>query len=118
MDNKNEDRPHAKRSGWLKNDNPPGDLAKVRRCHAKTRLGGSCKAPAMKNGRCRMHGGKSTGPRTPEGIEKIRASHFKHGEYTKRAREERRQIRALIKSLGDTISEIDESAGLSVSIKQ
>ncbi|MFC1944498.1 HGGxSTG domain-containing protein [Chloroflexota bacterium] len=24
----------------------------------------------MKNGRCRMHGGKSTGPRTPEGLER------------------------------------------------
>jgi hypothetical protein len=29
------------------------------RCGAKTRLNGQCQAPAMKNGRCRMHGGKS-----------------------------------------------------------
>jgi polyribonucleotide nucleotidyltransferase len=65
-----------------------------------------------------MHGGKSTGPRTPEGIEKIRASRFKHGEYTKQAQEEKQQIRSLIKSLGKTIEEIDESAGLSFSIKQ
>jgi hypothetical protein len=27
------------------------------------------RAGAMKNGRCRMHGGKSTGSRTPEGLE-------------------------------------------------
>lgn len=30
-------------------------------CGAKTRAGGKCKAPAMKNGRCRVHGGASTG---------------------------------------------------------
>lgn len=46
------------------------------RCGAKTRAGGSCKAPAAwnhqedvaRNGRCRMHGGLSTGPRTEEGL--------------------------------------------------
>ena len=34
------------------------------RCGAKRRDGGSCRQAAMGNGRCRMHGGKSTGPRT------------------------------------------------------
>ncbi len=33
-----------------------------RHCGAKTRAGGKCKAPAMRNGRCRVHGGASTGP--------------------------------------------------------
>jgi hypothetical protein len=37
----------------------------------------------MKNGRCRLHGGKSTGPRTPEGLERMRQSKFKHGRYSK-----------------------------------
>jgi hypothetical protein len=38
------------------------------RCGARTRAGGICKAPAMwLKERCRMHGGLSTGPRTPEG---------------------------------------------------
>lgn len=32
------------------------------RCGAKTRSGEPCKNYAMTNGRCRMHGGKSTGP--------------------------------------------------------
>src|SRR5690554_1149496 len=32
-----------------------------KRCGAKTRNGGKCKNWAMANGRCRMHGGKSTG---------------------------------------------------------
>lgn len=33
----------------------------------------------MKNGRCRLHGGKSTGPRTPEGLERSRYARWKHG---------------------------------------
>ena len=38
------------------------------KCGARTRVGGSCKAPVVhgKN-RCRMHGGLSTGPRTDKG---------------------------------------------------
>jgi hypothetical protein len=45
------------------------------RCGAMCRTGLTCKASAVwdrqrnepRNGRCRMHGGLSTGPRTPEG---------------------------------------------------
>src|SRR5699024_652399 len=33
-----------------------------KRCGAKTRSGKPCKNGAMANGRCRMHGGKATGP--------------------------------------------------------
>jgi len=40
-----------------------------KRCGAKTRSGKPCKNWAMKNGRCRMHGGKSTGP-PPEKMKK------------------------------------------------
>ena len=44
-------------------------------CGARTRAGGRCKAKAVwddendrpRNGRCRMHGGNNTGPKTPEG---------------------------------------------------
>ncbi len=32
------------------------------RCGAKTRSGAPCQSPAMPNGRCRLHGGLSTGP--------------------------------------------------------
>ena len=49
--------PHAKRRGWLKNGNPTGDPSTAPRCGAKTRMGTRCKGPAMRNGRCRMHGG-------------------------------------------------------------
>ena len=40
----------------------PHAVKKRKRCGAKTRSGGKCKNWAMANGRCRMHGGKSTGP--------------------------------------------------------
>lgn len=37
------------------------------RCGARTRAGHPCQAKAMQNGRCRNHGGASTGPLTTEG---------------------------------------------------
>jgi hypothetical protein len=65
------------------------------RCGAKTRASTPCRAAAMNNGRCRLHGGASTGPRTAEGVERIRAAQTKHGAYGAKARE----LRALIKAL-------------------
>ena len=41
------------------------------RCGAKTRAGHPCRRRALRNGRCRNHGGLSSGPRTFEG--KLRA---------------------------------------------
>ncbi len=35
----------------------------------------------MPNGRCRLHGGRSTGPRTCEGRATVAAAHTKHGHY-------------------------------------
>jgi hypothetical protein len=51
-------------------------------CGARTRAGRPCKAPAMPNGRCRMHGGPSTGPRTPEGLARLRAARTRTGLHT------------------------------------
>ena len=44
----------------------------------------------MTNGRCRLHGGKSTGARTPEGRQRIAQANLKHGYYAQEARQERR----------------------------
>ena len=52
------------------------------RCGARCRNGSSCKAPPVwdkrldrpVNGRCRMHGGLSTGPKTEEGRWRIAES--------------------------------------------
>src|SRR5271170_2050938 len=71
--------------GWLRNGNPPGDFMSALRCGAQTRRGTACQCPAMANGRCRLHGGLSTGPRTRHGIERIRKANSKHGRYTKTA---------------------------------
>src|SRR4029077_19840501 len=91
------------RSGWLKNGNPPGDPNRAPRCGAKTRLGKKCGAPAMRNGRCRMHGGKSTGPRTPEGLARSRRANWKHGLYSAKAKAERRRFRQLLEDSGDLL---------------
>lgn len=45
------------------------------KCGAKTRAGGRCRKPKMPNGRCRFHGGMSTGPKVPN----TQRNAFKHG---------------------------------------
>lgn len=81
--------------GWLKNGNPPGDFLKAPRCGAKNRRGTPCQCPAMANGRCRLHGGLSTGPKTEQGIWNIQAANTKHGRYRKVARKSRRYIQEM-----------------------
>jgi len=98
-----EDKPQAKRRGWLKNNNPPGDPNTAPRCGAKTRKGTPCRAPAMANGRCRMHGGKSTGPRTKEGLERSRKANWKHGYYSAESIALRRYISSLLRESRDII---------------
>jgi hypothetical protein len=49
--------------------------ARAKPCGAKTRVGGSCSQPAMANGRCRMHGGKS--------LAGVASGTFKTGRYSK-----------------------------------
>src|SRR6185369_14033911 len=89
--------PHEPRRGWLKNGNPPGDLSQVQRCGAKNRRGTPCQCPAMANGRCRLHGGLSTGPKTLAGIERIRRAVTKHGRYSHAVKTERHNDRILLK---------------------
>jgi hypothetical protein len=93
------DEPHAQRRGRLKNGNPTGDYANAPRCGARTRRQTPCRGPAMSNGRCRLHGGSSTGPRTPEGLARSRQARWKHGVYSRDVRQlladNRRQWREL-----------------------
>jgi len=72
----------ARRRGRLRNGATPGDFLAAPRCGAHTRTGGCCRQPAMKNGRCRMHGGLSTGPRTAEGRARCAAARRIHGFYS------------------------------------
>jgi len=47
-------------------------MNKIQRCGAFARsTGHPCQAKALANGRCKNHGGMSTGPKTPEGRQAI-----------------------------------------------
>src|SRR5262245_14533936 len=62
----------------------------------------------MPNGRCKLHGGKSTGPRTPEGIARSRRANWKHGHFSREAKAERSRVRAailVVRYLRDSISQ-------------
>jgi len=73
------ERPSARRRGQLRHGNPSGDFLAAPRCGARTRAACPCRQPAMANGRCRLHGGLSTGPRTPAGLTRSRRARWKHG---------------------------------------
>ena len=68
-------------------------------CGAKTRTGGTCRQPAMKNGRCRLHGGKSK-----SGKEHGR---YKYGQFTKEALEDKRKLAALLRETQGSIKALD-----------
>ena len=99
--------PWQERSGTptARHEGGPGPLPGVRRrgdpnlaprCGAKARTTGcACRAPAMANGRCRLHGGKSTGPRTAEGLSSLAAARTTHGKYVAAKRAQHRYDRML-----------------------
>ena len=62
----------------------------------------------MPNGRCRMHGGKSRGPRTEARLAAIRASRTKHGRFTQAAIQQRREARATLRLLRELMRECSE----------
>lgn len=89
------EKPAADRSGPLRNGNPRRDLRTLPCCGARTRAGLSCRQPAMRNGRCRMHGGASTGARTEAGRDVLRAKATTHGFHTAEGKHFFRLIHAL-----------------------
>jgi hypothetical protein len=97
---KYDDKPHD--PAWQKGINAANAAP---RCGAKKRhKGTACGSPAMANGRCRLHGGLSTGPKTNEGIENIRKAHWKHGQRSAEAvrrRKEGMALRREINRLGE-----------------
>jgi hypothetical protein len=92
------DEPHAARNfGRLNNGNRSGNPDNAPRCGARTRSGSACNGPAMANGKCRMHGGGSTGPRTPEGLKRSQRARWKHGRYSIETVQAMRELRAVIR---------------------
>ncbi|WP_321576381.1 HGGxSTG domain-containing protein [Bradyrhizobium barranii] len=78
------------------------DMHRAKRCGARTREGKPCQSPAMSNGRCRMHGGRSPG--APKGNRNA----FKHGRYSADAIARRRGISRLLAAMKDTTRQIIE----------
>lgn len=70
----------------------------VKLCSAKARQNNfrPCRQPAMKNGRCRLHGGKSSGPKTLVGKLKAAHANYKNGLYTKEAIIEKTRMRYMM----------------------
>jgi hypothetical protein len=60
------------------------------RCGARTRHGNPCQSPAMPNGRCRMHGGKSPGAL------KGNRNAWRHGQYSAESIALRKHVRRLL----------------------
>lgn len=73
------------------------------RCGAKARrYKRACKNIAMKNrARCRLHGGKCTGPKTLQGKLNSAKAQLKHGRYTKEAISERMKMRTMMQWRND-----------------
>ena len=71
------------------------------RCGARAKIGRLCCAPAMPNGRCRMHGGASPG--APKGEAN---GMYRHGRYTNEAIEQRRELNTWIRTMRDMAEEI------------
>ncbi len=91
--------------GSLRNGNPRGNPNSAPRCGARTRLGCPCRGPAMANGRCRMHGGASTGPKTAGGRARIAAARTLHGRYGAQAAAKRARLAAVL-ARGRVVEEI------------
>ena len=75
----------------------------LKRCNAKTRNGGYCMNYPMRNGRCRLHGGKSTGPKTVEGLARSRKANYKHGRYSMLTKKRNKSFKDLLKMLQSNI---------------
>ena len=79
-----------------------GPMLGSRRCGARTRIGGACRAPAMHSKkRCRLHGG-APGSGAPRANRNAR----KHGRFTVDAIAERRRIEALLKEARKLLEEM------------
>ena len=70
------------------------------RCLAKTRRGTLCQNPAIGGrSRCKLHGGLSTGPRTPAGKARVIAANTKHGRRSKAHAARIREINARLRRI-------------------
>ena len=78
-----------------------GGRIRCPRCQAKSkRTKQQCRSPAIRGKRvCRIHGGRSTGPRTQQGRNLCGAAKTLHGHETRAIRAKRQQALAKLKLL-------------------
>jgi hypothetical protein len=71
----------------------------MKQCRAKSKRSGKrCNNWALKGkSTCKFHGGKSTGPRTIPGKERMRRSKIEHGMRTKEAMRNAKSMRELLR---------------------
>jgi len=82
-----------------------------RRCEARTRRGTLCQRPGTKqNGRCKFHGGRSTGPRTAEGTARLAASKTTHGRTTKAERAKAKHRAEVGRQVMREVAEVEQWA--------
>jgi hypothetical protein len=85
------------------------------RCTAmskRTRL--QCGRPAMKvskTQKCNFHGGKSTGPKTTQGRQRISKANLVHGDETIQKRVERQKMALWFKQVEDVMHVLDMTTG-------
>jgi len=74
-------------------------------CKAKSKQSGQqCRNFATKGKEvCRIHGGKSSGAKTREGVVRLKKANWKHGLYSKEAIEERKSFKAMLAQHKDLI---------------
>ena len=78
------------------------------RCEARTRRGTPCLRPGNNiNGRCKLHGGRSTGPRTEEGVDRLAASKITHGRTAKAERAKAKQRAEIGRQVMRELKEIE-----------
>ena len=84
-----------------------GGRIRCLRCTAQSsRTKMQCGKPAMKSSRsqkCTHHGGRSTGPRTAEGKQRLLEAHLVHGECSKAARASYAKDSAALSMLEDSL---------------
>jgi len=98
-------QPQGRRTGWLKNNNPPCDLRSLPRCQAKAKsTGRQCGNAAMKGKRvCYIHGGRSPG--APKGNRNA----WKTGCYDAETRREKEEIRKFLDDCRELLSGTSQS---------
>ena len=80
-----------------------GGRIRCRRCQAFSKLSNQqCKRPALAGKQvCDFHGGRSTGPKTPEGRQRIADAQTVHGREARQIREQRSASSAYMMELED-----------------